>query len=902
MDVVLCHRTADFDTLGAAVGVARLQPGTRIVLCGGAHPAVREFLALYRDEYPLIERRSVNSEELRSLTIVDVQQRILLDKAAEWLEIENIPITIYDHHLQVDCDIAAVQIEVEPVGATTTILAEKLQTQGTQISVADATVMALGIHVDTGSLTYDRATARDAVALAWLMSQGANQQAISDYTDHGFSSELQELLGQALHRLRTQSIHGYQISWVLLQTSTYVPGLSSLASQLMMLSESDGLLLGNAYQTRKSAQDRLNLIGRSRMRGLNLNTLLSPLGGGGHPRAAAATIKTSEPQRVMDQLLADLMVHVPPPPTAADLMSSPVRTIRPHTTINQARRILLRYGHSGLSVLNDQGQLVGMISRRDLDLALHHGLGHAPTKGYMKAPVRTIRSDTPLPEIERLMVTYDIGRLPVLEAGQLVGMVTRTDMLRQLHQLNQPDTKSQHVVVRTSMQDRLRTLLPQTLQAVLLEAAQLAEQQGWQLYLVGGAVRDLLLAEQPPQLQEFDLVVDGVHTGDSEGAALARLLHQKYPTAQLQVFGQFQTAALIWHQDPVLGSFAVDIATARSEFYPYPAANPEVTASSIRQDLYRRDFTINALAVRLTPHRQRQRQGGELLDFFGGLEDLEQQQIRVLHPNSFIEDPTRIFRAVRFATRLGFQIETQTQSYIRNAIASGIYQQTQGQNQKTPALQARLRNELKYIFKTNYWPRALQLLTDLDALQCLHPQLTLARWWWKQSKIALRWHQQFDPKAKAISQWLLILEHLLLELPTEQATQVAQTLHLPELSQQRLLLWKTAQPSLVQVTSAGDQSPSYIAQLLQRQDLALLLLLAARGNLELRRCIWQYLNHWSQIKPLLNGSHLIQLGYRPGRQFKSMLAALWAATVDGIVQDRITAEQWIQDQYPLSEQ
>ena len=119
----------------------------------------------------------------------------------------------------------------------------------------------------------------------------------------------------------------------------------------------------------------------------------------------------------------------------------------------------------------------------------------------------------------------------------------------------------------------------------------------------------------------------------------------------------------------------VDIATARTEFYPYPAANPEVEASSIQQDLYRRDFTINAMAIRLTEPG-----AGQLLDFFGGLVDLQQQTIRVLHPNSFIEDPTRIYRAVRFAVRLEFTLDPQTggfysprhrKRYLRSNAAAG---------------------------------------------------------------------------------------------------------------------------------------------------------------------------------------------------------------------------------------
>ena len=859
MDVVLCHRTADFDTLGAAVGVARLQPGTRIVLCGGAHPAVRDFLALYRDEYPLIERRSVPVEQLRSLTVVDAQRRELLGKAAEWLALPQVQIIVYDHHLQIDRDIPADHVQLEAVGATTTLIVEQLQQQQLKLSMAEATVMALGIHVDTGSLTYGHTTARDAAALAWLMTQGANQRAIADYTEPGFSPELQELLGEALEQLQTQSVHRSLVSWVILTTPGYVPGLSSLASQLMLLSESDCLLLGNFYKTRSSSKDRLTIIGRSRIEGLDLQDLLRPLGGGGHPRAAAATLKTSDPQFVLTQLVGEVIRQVPQPPTAADLMSAPVRTIRPHTTINQARRILLRYGHSGLSVVNNQDQLVGIISRRDLDVALHHGFGHAPVKGYMTAPVRTITPQTLLPEIESLMVTYDIGRLPVVEHDQLVGIVTRTDILRQLHQL-QPALPSAHEVVRTSIRHRLRTLLSPTLQEILQATAVAATQRGWQLYLVGGAVRDLLLApaDRPIQLPEFDLVVDGI---DSSGAAveLARALRQVYPQTQLQVYGQFQTAALIWQADANWAGFAVDIATARSEFYPYPAANPEVAASSIRQDLYRRDFTINALAVRLTKQRHQARQGGELLDFFGGLVDLQAQQVRVLHPNSFIEDPTRIFRAVRFATRLGFQIEPQTQTYIHHAIASGIYQQAQENNNKAPALQSRLRNELKYIFKADHWAAALQLLSELGALQCLHPQLQIDRLWWRQARLALRWQQGFDPEAKFTRQWVLILDLLVAYVPQADRPQVTQTLHLPEMSQQRLSGLAAAEEAIAHL-DVHCQSPSQVAQALQSYDLPFLILLAARSSVGIRRCIWLYLEHWSQVKPLLNGRDLIPAG------------------------------------------
>jgi tRNA nucleotidyltransferase (CCA-adding enzyme) len=357
------------------------------------------------------------------------------------------------------------------------------------------------------------------------------------------------------------------------------------------------------------------MIGRSRIEGTNLNELFEPLGGGGHSQAAAMRLRDVNSQEIIEQLVNQLIDQIPQPPAAQELMSSPVRTIRPHTTISEAQRILLRYGHSGLSVVDENDQLVGVISRRDIDLALHHGFGHAPVKGYMTKNPKTITPQTSLPEIESLMVTYDIGRLPVLENEQLVGIVTRTDVLRQLHQGKGSgewgDSCPIPIPKPQTLIPNLHNRLAPPLWELLTKAAQEAEQRGWHLYLVGGAVRDLLLADwaEPLLLNDIDLVVDGYHrSADTEaGVTLAKALQKLYPNARLEVHGAFQTAALLWHNDPVFDSLWVDIATARTEFYPYPAANPEVEASSIRQDLYRRDFTINALAARLTDRSPKSR-------------------------------------------------------------------------------------------------------------------------------------------------------------------------------------------------------------------------------------------------------------------------------------------------------
>ncbi|HEY9630220.1 MAG TPA: CBS domain-containing protein [Coleofasciculaceae cyanobacterium] len=913
MDLILCHSTADFDTLGGAVGLSRLLPGARIVLVAGSHPTVQEFLALHRDEYALIERRSVNPAQIRSLTIVDTQSRDRLGKAAEWLDLPNIKVTVYDHHAHALSDIAA-DYKLEPIGAVTTLVVELLRAQQISLTLAEATVMALGIHVDTGSLTFDGTTVRDAAALTWLMEQGADIETIATYRQSALSPPLQDLLTVALDQLETETIRGCPIAWVELDLEAHLPGMSQLAAQLLSLVEAEVLLLLMRHPIAAGKEERLTVIGRSRGTvPVNLAQLFQPFGGGGHPRAATLTQRGANAD-ILAKLLENLRSQIPQPPTARSLMSSPVRTIRPETTIAEAQRILLRYGHSGLSVVDAQDQLVGIISRRDLDIALRHGFAHAPVKGYMATDLKTITPDTLLPDIEALMVTYGIGRLPVLEQGELVGIVTRTDVLRQMHrdrrreqgqayQTAHPsgwstdsDTLNPSCllpeVINALLRDRLTPDLWQLLRAI----AQQAEQRGWHLYLVGGAVRDLLLADsaQTSQIQDIDLVVDGFEqAADRAGVELAQALQQTYPQTKLQVHGQFQTAALLWHNDPVLGSLWMDIATARTEFYPYPAANPEVEASSIRQDLYRRDFTINALAVRLTAPG-----AGELLDFFGGVLDLKTQQIRVLHANSFIEDPTRIYRAVRFAVRLNFQIEPQTESYIRFAIASGIYSRIPSgkQMEKAPALQTRLKQELKYIFQSSDWQAALRLLADLGALVCIYPDLTLtdARLW--QMRRVDRWLKRFDPQQR-LTHWQILLEVLLVSLPPNDRLTVAQTLQLPAESCERLRHLHTLQAQILPALSQSDR-PSQIVKILGSVDRTTLILLGATASRETRRQIWRYLTHWQATKTPLDGHDLQIMGYLPGKQYKEILERLLAATLDGEVSDRSSAEALVKTQFP----
>ncbi|WP_017294367.1 CBS domain-containing protein [Geminocystis herdmanii] len=970
MDLILCHQTADFDALGAAVGLTKLHQGAKIVLTGGAHPSVRRFLALHRDEFDLIEFRSVNPQKIRRLFIVDTHQFDRLGKAVEWLQLEHLEsVTIYDHHEENHPEkngtIKATTIKhIKKVASCASLICEFLQQNGITLNKMEATVMALGIHVDTGSLTFEQTTPQDASALAWLMNQGVNMRTLAEYVEPSLSSQLQELLPKVLKDLQTETINGSCVAWILLETPNFIAGLSNLTERIRDLIEIDVLLFGHFYNKRKfcppspnsegdfsensnreidirgekkvpklgdlganaenkkvsklgdlganseNKKGKLTVIGRSRLESVNLGSIFTDFGGGGHSSAASFCFRCENPQDVIDNLRHRIKHLIPPPLTATDLMSSPVRTIRPYTSIEEAQRILLRYGHSGLCVVNQQGELRGVISRRDIDLALHHGFSHAPVKGYMTKNVQVIHPDTSLNEIEGLMVTNDIGRLPVIADNELLGIVTRTDVLRYLHQTKQSVddfSQEENTPLLSCLSPSLAKHLHPPIWELLQKASNYAQSQGWHLYLVGGGVRDLLLTPESETLclQDIDLVVDGFHRHaiTEAGVKLAQALQGFYPEARLSIHGEFQTAALLWHKDEILDSLWVDIATARTEFYPYPAANPEVESSSIRQDLYRRDFTINALAIRLTnPH------GGELLDFFGGLEDLRSNLIRVLHPNSFIEDPTRIFRAVRFAVRLNFSIEAQTMEYISYAISCGVYEKVSLQKTSIPALTTRLKAELNYILQAKYWKSALKLLAEIGALKCLHNncQLTPQLWWqirYLDRVTALRdrvlRYYNLDEQNQKVSSWLLRLEIILASFA--EGVKVAQNLQLPKDSIERLKYLAINNEEIKNKLSFS-QTISEQVEFLSKYSSITLLLIAVKNDKQMRKIIWQYLIKWSKIKPILNGEDLKKLGYKPSKQYKEILTKIQGLYLDGKVTNIQEATDFLSHNYPLESQ
>ncbi len=253
---------------------------------------------------------------------------------------------------------------------------------------------------------------------------------------------------------------------------------------------------------------------------------------------------------------------------------------------------------------------------------------------------------------------------------------------------------------------------------------------------------------------------------------------------------------------------------------------------------------------------------------------------------------------MRFAVRLGFQIEPQTEAYIRYCVASGIYEVSRGQNSRTPALETRLKSELKYILQAPYWKTALQLLADLGALRCIHPTLELDNKLWWQVRLVDRCLRKFDPQ-KNLEHWQIRLEVLIAYLSPEYRGKVASNLQLPTDSIERLRNLDRAESKLIDGASRW-KSKSEIVRFFRQYQLPTLILLATHLSRQIRRIIWQYLTNLSHVKAPLNGNDLKELGYKPGKQYSQMLDELLAATLDGLINDKASGEAFLAERYPLN--
>lgn len=843
MDIVLTHTNSDFDAVGATVAAAKLYPGAVPVVHEQLMNRVRDYVAVHKDALGLKHLNELDLTRVKRAIVVDTQSPGRLGKAWDVLKDQTVEWIVYDHHPTAEGDLPASPGRREIMGSTCTMLVQEIERRGMSLEPLEATTIALGIYTDTGGMTYPSTGPADARAVAYLLEQGASVEIISEYDQDALTLDQQSVMQALSEASMPQELRGLNTLVAGTSWPEEVPGISTITHKLIDLLNLDVTIV--AVEMGK----RVQLVGRSRTEDVDIKAILGAFGARGHRQAASAHTKGVPLASVLEAINETLPAMLPPEPTAADLMSAPVRTIPSDTPIKEALTLLVRYGHNGLVVV-DEGQVVGVISRRDVDRAAHHEMAAVPVKGIMSHQVVTVPPDTPLSEVERLMIEHDVGRLPVMMDEALVGVVTRTDLLRVMYAHREVRKRAVKRQI-SEMTELIQTVWPKPWWELAARIGEIAGDRP--LYLVGGSVRDLLLGI--PNL-DVDVIVEG------DGIALATEVAEAIPGTALNTHPKFGTAQLLFSDGR-----KVDIASARTEFYTHPAALPTVEFSSIKQDLFRRDFSVNALALRLN-----QAHFGELLDFFSSRGDLDKGVLRVLHNLSFIEDPTRLLRGVRFEQQLGFQLESQTEDFARYAMRTGRFDGMGGD---------RVKRELKRILTLGDPLSAAKRLTELDGWRLVHPALEPGDETWRLFARARHLFKFLGAEAEPL-RWLTYLAIVLRTLPREAVAATLNRLSLPKDEQHEVLQALDAESRLAEVASLAALDPVERYHRLSAYGPAVLVYLAAIATASgTRRSLVDY---WLKLKPItlsVDGKDLKAMGLPPGPRYGEILKAVMDARLSG---------------------
>jgi len=866
MDVITTHVNADFDCLGSMIAARKLYPQAAMVFAGAQERNLREFFiksAVYAYDFRRI--RDIDLDAITRLILVDVRQSDRIGPFGEVARRPEVEVHIYDHHPAGKADITGELECIEPVGATVTVLSHLFIEREIEPTPEEATMMMLGLYEDTGGLLFNSTTVRDFQAAAFLLAHGANLNSVADFLTQELTADQVALLHELIKSRTVLNVGGIDISIAHASTDHFIGDLAVLAHKLKDMENLNVLLVAVRME------DRIFLVGRSRIPEVHVGEILGEFGGGGHSFAASGTVRDLTLVQVLDRFPQVLKRHVRPRWQARNLMSSALKTVDKKTSIAEVRQILTRYNINALPVLDGQ-RLVGIITRQVADKAAQHGLEQVPASEYMNAEFAVVSPTATIGELQKLVVERHQRFVPVIENGRLAGAVTRSDLLRHLVAGMEADYRPSTVAGGggTTLKKRqivrlLHEQLPAAIQAKLREMGEVGDGLGSGVFAVGGFVRDLLLRQEN---LDIDIVVEG------DGIAFAR----KYARRQgcrVRTHRKFGTAVIIFPD-----GFKIDVASTRMEYYLEPGALPTVEHASIKLDLYRRDFTINTLAMALNRENY-----GELLDFFGAQKDLKEKAVRVLHNLSFVEDPTRVFRAIRFEQRLGFQMGKHTEHLLRSSVRMGFLEKVGG---------TRVFNELVNILKEADPLPAVLRMADLDLLKFIHPSLEITRRTrslFDAGGRAMHWYELLFTGEK-FHRWQVYFLCLTAELDRDAIRGIGSRLSVPG----RYLEIFTDQRSEAQRilnrlerrrARSNEPRPSDLYKWLDPFCTEILLYLMARaGTEEVRRWIATFINQLRDVEVAVTGHDLADLGIAPGPVYKKIKQALLEARLNGKVTTR----------------
>lgn len=866
MDVITTHVNADFDCLGAMVAAKKLYPDALMVFPGSQEKSMRDLFLKTTGYMPALTRlKDINPASISRLILVDCRHSSRIGRLADVAKRPDVEIHIYDHHPESAGDLEKSGGVIRECGSSTAILAGILMEKGIDVTPVEATLMMLGIYEDTGNLTFPSTTVDDYGAASWLLSHGANLNVVAEFVSQELTSEQVSLLNDLLHSLHTVSVNGVDVSLAHASLDHYVGDVAVLAHMMRDMENLEALFIVVGMG------ERVYIVARSRIPEVDVGAILRELGGGGHATAASATVRDHTVIQVLARLQQLFPEWINPKRTASDLMSSPVKTLPVETTIAEARELLTRYNVNSMPVM-DGGRMVGIISLRIVEKALYHGLGSLPVGEYMHTEFMLAEPETPITAIQNYIVGQHRRLVPVFAGRDLVGVITRTDLLRYMYSGMQRSAEAVYDLGRETPPVRRREVvhlmnknLPRRVVDTLRELGRVGDGLELPVFAIGGFARDLLLGGKN---DDIDVTVEG------DGILFAETFAAGHE-CRVKSHAKFGTAVIV-----LPDGFKIDVASTRLEFYETPGALPTVERSSLKMDLYRRDFTINTLAIQLNTINF-----GLLVDYFSAYRDLRDKVIRVLHNLSFVEDPTRVFRAVRFEQRLGFQIARHTENLIKNAVKMGFLDKLGGR---------RLLNELLIILREREPVRAILRMESLGLLCFIHPDLSLQAENLRvldEVKKVVTWFELLYQRDQA-EIWVVYFLALTSLLTNDAFWETCTRLSVSEHYREKLIDMRVHGEQMLEdmerkVARREPVRRSHIYFWLRGLSSEVLLYIMAKTRRdEVRKSVSLYVTQLREVACFITGDELRAMGLPPGPRYREILDKVLSARLNGEVSTR----------------
>lgn len=842
--IITSHINADFDAIASMLAAQKLYPDSVIVFPGSQEKNLREFF-INSMSYLLnmAEASPTDFSEIKRLVVVDTKQKNRLSQVSFLLDRKDIEVHIYDHHPPMEEDLKGSFEVIRQTGSTTTILSSILQEKNIIPTPDEATVMALGIYEDTGLFTNSSTTREDLEQAAFLLGCGASLNTISSFVIKEIKSEQVTWLNELLNEMKVHKVNGVDVFISVISSPSYITDLATIVQKVVRMENLD------VFFAIVLMDNKINIIARNRLPEVDAGRILSEFGGGGHAYAASAKIDNKTLAQVEMMLLKRLQKEVKRVQIAKNLMTSPAITIEPHITCKEAGNLMTQYNINTLLVVDkEKNSYEGYITRQVIEKTLYHKLSNLPVKEYMNSEIKFVSSDADISQIESIIIEAKHRILPVIDDGWIRGVITRTNLLNYLVQHNKEITNNEtEIGIKRNIKNKqienlLCRLLNNRMIRLLENIGKTGNELGYNMFVVGGFVRDLLL-NRPNE--DIDIVVEG------DGIEFAKVFAAK-EGCRINPHKKFGTAVIIFPDN-----FKIDVASSRLEYYKMPAALPIVEKSSIKLDLARRDFTINTLAVSLNPDNF-----GMLIDFFGAIRDLKDKTIRTIHNLSFVEDPTRIFRAIKFSNRFGFKIGKVTSNLIKNAITIDCFKHLSG---------LRVLSEIKQIFEEENPIPAIRTIVEYGLEKMIHRKLDIDPKTYQLLETVnkiLVWHDLLYTDEE-YPRWSVYFMALLNRSSYKVCEQICDRLNMP-LKERGILMEKRykAEKQLILI----EQTASYTIQdlywaLIGFRTEYLLYMMALATHEGTKKAISNFYTQQRKVRPYIRGRDLVTLGLKPSPVF-----------------------------------